>query len=429
MQVKHSKPTDTEAVLSVNLTDKELLEIKKTVLAKFAKTVKVPGFREGKAPLNMIEKQLEPSVFQSEFLEETINQTYPQAVNSEKLRVVGQPQISIKKFVPFDTLEFEATVPVIGQIKLPDYKKIKVQKPVVSVSAKDVDEVIGSLKKRMAEKKDVDRAAKDTDQVWIDFKGVDEKKTPVSGADGKDYPLVLGSNTFIPGFEENLVGLKPGDEKSFTLTFPKDYGLKAMANKKVTFTVNVKKVQEVVEPKVDDEFAKKAGPFESVKQLKEDIKKQLTLEKQNQVERDFESEIVRKITDKSEVAIPAVLIEEQQTSMLNEFKQNLSYRGQTYNEYLEAQGLTEEELIKKEISQQAEDRVKASLVLSEISEIEKIDLTMDEVNDRIKQLKAQYQDPAMRAELDKPENVNNIASRIVTEKTIAKLKDYCIQSK
>ena len=429
MQVKHSKPTDTEAIVTVNLTDKELEEIKKTVLSKFAKKVKVPGFRDGKAPYNMVEKQLEPSIFQSEFLEEAINQTYPQVINLEKLRVVGQPQISIKKFVPFDTLEYEARVPVVGSIKIADYKKIKVQKPAVSVSAKEVEDVINSLKKRMAEKKDVKRATKETDQVWIDFKGVDQKGKAVNGADGKDYPLVLGSNTFIPGFEENLTGLKQGDEKSFTLTFPKDYGLKAMANKKVTFTVKVKKVQEVIEPKVNDDFAKKSGPFESLKQLKLDIKKQLTHEKETQAEKDFESEIVRKITDESEVAIPKVLIDEQQAIMLNEFKQNLTYRGQTYNEYLESRGLSEEDFIKKEINQQAEDRVKASLVLSEISEVEKIDLTMDEVNDRIKQLKAQYQDPAMRDELDKPENVNNIASRIVTEKTVAKLKDFCTKNK
>lgn len=274
----------------------------------------------------------------------------------------------------------------------------------------------------MAQKNDVDRAAKDTDQIWIDFEGVDAKGKPIGGATGKNYPLVLGSNTFIPGFEPNLVGLSASDEKTFTLTFPKDYGAKALAGKKVTFTVKVIKVQEIVEPKLDDEFAKQSGPFETIKQLKDDIKTQLTFEKTEAAERDFESLLIKTISDKSKVAIPDSLIEEQKEIMLRDFKQNLTYRGQAFSEFLESEGLTEEEFDAKELQPQAKERVKASLVLTEISELEKIDVGMDEINERIAQLKAQYKDDAMRAELDKPEAINSIGSRIVTEKTLEILK-------
>src|SRR5690606_38690098 len=182
-----------------------------------------------------------------------------------KLRPVSRPSVNLKKFVPFTTLEFEAEVEVLGTVKLPNYKTMtkSVKKP--EVTTKDVDAVIADIKTRMAEKKDVKRAAKEGDQVWIDFKGVDAKGQPVKGADGKEYPLVLGSDTFIPGFEKNLIGQNAGDKKTFTLTFPKDYGVKALANKKVTFTVTVTKVQEVIEPKVDNAFASRLGRFQSLK--------------------------------------------------------------------------------------------------------------------------------------------------------------------
>ncbi len=424
MQVKRTNISETEVSLTVVTSDTELQTIKEGVLTKLARSVKLPGFREGKAPLSLVEKNVDESALQSEFLEEAINQLYPQAVLSEKLRPVDRPEISIKKYVPFSTLEFEAKVPVVGEIKLADYKKIKKTPTKAKITSEDVDQVLSSLQKRIAEKNDVARAAKNTDEVWIDFTGVDEKGNKINGADGKDYPLVLGSNTFIPGFEPELVGKKVGDKTTFTLTFPKDYGVKSMANKKVTFTVQVSKVQEVTEPKLDDDFAAKSGPFTTLKQLKEDIKKQLEVERQQQVDREFESELVREITAKSKVSVPKVLVEEQVDRMLEELKQNLVYRGQTFSEFLDSEGETEESYREKSLAPQAEERVKASLVLTEISEKENLDVTPEELEIRIQLLKGQYKDQAMQAELDKPENQNDIASRILTEKTVAKLIEY-----
>lgn len=423
MQVKKTLKSTT-ATLSIIATDKELNPIKDHVLTHFQDRVKIPGFRAGKAPLNMVEKHVDQTVFQSEFLEEAISMLYSEAVRDNDLRVVSRPEIKLSKFVPYTTLEFTAEVPVVGEITLGDYKKLKVARPKVEVSADDVKDVIESLRTRMAEKKDVDRAAKDTDQVWIDFSGVDEKGEPVKGADGKDYPLVLGSNTFIPGFEPNLVGLKAGDEKTFTLTFPKDYGVKALANRKVTFTVTVTKVQEVVKPKVDDEFAAKVGPFKTAAELKADIKKQVGIERQNQADRDYESEVVKKLSDKSKVEIPEVLVDEQIERMMQELQQNLMYRGQTIQEFLEQEGKTEQQYRDQELKPQATERVKAGLVLAEVADQEKIQVTPQEVDIRIQVLKGQYQDQAMQAELDKPENRRDITSRLLTEKTLAKLVSY-----
>ena len=425
MQVKKSDNTPTNITLTIIAGPKELDPIKKKVLTEIRSTIKLQGFREGKAPLELVEKNVDSNQLQVKFLEEAVDQLYVSAANSEKIRPIAQPKVSIKKFVPFSTLEFEIEVDVLGEVKLPDYKKIKKSKPEAKVAAKDVNEVIDSLKLRMADSKDVSRPAKDGDKVWIDFKGIDPKNNePIKGADGKDYPLVIGSNTFIPGFEPEIIGLSAGEEKTFNITFPKDYGAKHLQNKKVEFTVNVTKVQEVTEPKVDDEFAKKAGPFNTVEDLKSDIKKQLAQEKQQQVDREFESELVKEISDKSQVAIPEVLVNDQVERLLHDLKQNLVYRGQTMKEYLESEGKTEDELREKDLKPQASERVKASLVLSQIAEEEKLDVTPEELEIRMQILKQQHQDPQMQAELAKPEARRDIASRLLTEKTVKKIVGY-----
>lgn len=424
MQVSKKNLSDTKVKLTL-AADAELMEAeKKKVLLEFARNLKIQGFRPGKAPLNLVEKSVDPARLQSEFLEHAINRLYLAALDSENLRPVTQPGVKITKFVPFESLEVEAEVEVVGEIKLADYKKIKLAKEKVSVDAKEVTEVIDNLRTREAEKKDVERASKESDEVWIDFTGVDAKtKEPIKGADGKDYPLLLGSNTFIPGFETNLVGLKAGEEKTFTLTFPKDYGVKALQNRKVEFTATVKKVQEVVEPKLDDAFAAKIGPFKDVAELKDDIKKELLARKEAESEQQYADDLITKITEKSTVSIPEVLIDEQIDRLEQEQRQSLMYRGQTWQEFLESEGLDEKSYRGKQ-RPVAELRVKAGLVLSEISEKEQIEVTPEELEVQMQMLRARYQDAQMQAELAKPEARRSIASRILTDKTVAKLKEY-----
>lgn len=424
MQTKKTIANQTEATLTVQASQAELAAIKDHTLGHFQAKAKIAGFREGKAPLNIVEKNIDQTALQNEFLEEAINQLYPQAVQAEGLRPVGNPEIALKKFVPFSTLEFEAKVAVVPDIKLPDYKKIKLERKTVAVTPADITEVVQSLQLRLAEKKDVDRAAKDGDEAWIDFRGVNDKGELVKGAEGTNYPLALGSKAFIPGFEENLIGLKAGDEKTFTLKFPKDYAATALANKNVTFTVTVTKVQEVVKPKADDDFAAKAGPFKTMKELKDDIKKQLSVERQRQSDLDYEGELIKKISDKTKVIVPQVLIDDQVERMLQDLKQNLTYRGQTFQEFLESEKTTEDAYKQDTLAPHAEERIKASLVLAEIAEAEKLEVTPEELEIRMQTLKGQYQDPQMQAELEKPEARRDIAARMLSEKTVALLAGY-----
>lgn len=424
MQVKVDHIGDTKATLTISASGDELKHLKEHVLTHFQDSVKVPGFRSGNIPQAILEKHVDPTQLQTQFLQEAVEHMYVQAVNKEKLRPVGQPQINLKKFVPFTDLEFDAEVSTVGPIKLVEYQKIRMEKPKLEITAKDVQGVIQALQKRLAEKKNVQRAAKDSDEVWIDFSGVDAKGQPIKGADGKDYPLILGSNTFIPGFEPNIVGLKPGEEKTFTLTFPKDYGVKALASKKVTFTVKITKVQEVIEPKPDDLFAAKAGPFKTIAELKADIKKQLKVERQQEQDRNYENQLIGEITQRSDVSIPEQLIDEQIERDIVELKQNLTYRGQTYEEMLEMEQTDDTTYRKERLKPNATERVKAGLVLAEIADKERLEVTPEELEVRIQILKGQYKDQAMQAELDKPDNRRDIAARLLTEKTVKKLVNY-----
>jgi trigger factor len=388
IQREQKKPTQTH--LTITAAAEDLLPIKNHVLGHFKKSAKVPGFRPGKAPLSLIEKNIDQKALSDEFLEHAVNDLYRKALEQEKIRPIAAPEVQLKKFVPFTTLEFEADVETVGEIKLADYKTLKLAKTPVTVSAKDVNEVMTNLQKRLAERSEVKRAAKEGDEVIIDFAGSDEEGKPISGADGKDYPLNLGSKSFIPGFEDNILDMKAGEEK---------------------------------EPKLDDELAKKAGPFKTVAELKADIKTQLKAEREREAQNQYENKLIQQIVEKSTVQIPEVLIEEQAQRLEDEEKRNLVYRGQTWQEHLDAEGVTEEEHRKRH-KPDAELRVKAGLILSEIADREQLSVEPEELEIRLQMLKGQYKDPSMQTELDKPENQQEIAAQLLTEKTIAKLVDY-----
>jgi trigger factor len=424
MQITKKNLSPTKVELTLTADDAFLLKIKDHVLNDLAKDVNMAGFRKGHAPKALVEKNVNQDTLQSQFLDHAINDLYVEAMSEEKLRPVAQPEVRVTKFVPFTTLEFKATVEVIGTITLTDYKTIKLAKKVESTTDKDVLSVLEDLRRRDSEKKAVTRVAKDGDEVVIDFAGVEpQSKEAVPGATGKEYPLVLGSGSFIPGFEPELVGMKAGEEKTFDITFPNDYGSVDLQGKKVTFTVTVHTVNELQLPPLDDAFAATVGPFKSLIELKVDVKKQLQDEKANQAQRNLENDLLAQLAEKSKADIPTVLIDEEIDRMEDEERRNLVYRGQTWQEHLDAEGKNEKEH-KEGLRESAEARVKTGLVLGQVAEVEKITVSDDEVTERIALLKQQYTDKQMQSELDKPENRRELMSRLLTEKTITKLAGY-----
>lgn len=422
MKITNEQLTPTKRKLTIAAESSELAAIKEHVLRRLSANVKVQGFRPGKAPLNIVEKNVDQNVLQTEFLDHAVNDLYVQTIEQQQVRPAAQPSITVTKFVPFTTLEFVAEVEAVGAIKLADYKKIKLPLPKVTVTAKDVDEVLENLRGRAAEKKAVERAARQGDEAVINFSGTDAKtKEAIPGADGTDYPLVLGSNAFIPGFEEEVVGLKPGAEKTFDITFPKDYGAQDMQGRKVTFKVTVTKVNERVLPKLDDAFAATVGPFKTLADLKADIKKQLSAERQREAQRAYDNDLLQKITETSDVPVPDALVEEEIDRIEEEEKRNVVYQGQTWQEHLDAEGLSAEAHREKQ-REAATLRVKAGLVLGEIAQEEGVTVTPEELETRVMLLKNQYPEEAMQAELDKPENRRDILNRMMTEKTLETLR-------
>ena len=426
MQTTQEQINPTTIKMTLIADEAQLAKAKTTTLKRLGQNMKLPGFRPGKLPLPMVERNADPLALSNEFVEEAFGLMYDQALQSESLRVVGRPKVELQKFVPFTTLEVTAEIEIIGEVKLPDYTKFKLAKPTVEVTDQDVDEVVGNLRTQAAERQQVERAAQKGDQATIDFRGVDTKTGElVKGADGKGYPLMLGSDAFIPGFEANIIGMQPAEEKIFKLTFPKDYGVKALQKRNVTFTVTLHDVHELVKPVVDDAFAATVGPFTSAQELRDNIRTQLHSEKERQSAREFENLLVEMLASQTTVAVPNQLIDEEVEQIVRQARQNVTYRGQTWQEFLEDQDQTEETYAasQREI---AEQRVKAGLALSEVANRENLTVTAEEFRARMQQLKTQYTDKQMRAELEKPENARTVLAGMISEKTMAKLTSLCL---
>jgi trigger factor len=319
-------------------------------------------------------------------------------------------------------MEFKADVEILPAITLGDYKKLKASKEAADVADADVDEVIERMRQGLSEKKEVDRAAKNGDEVLIDFVGTDKDGKEVAGATGRDYPLTLGSGSFIPGFEEGIVGKKASEHVDLPLTFPKDYHHKPLAGAQVTFGVDIKTVSEVALPELNDEFAAKAGPFKTVDELKADVRRELTDQHEREALDKLRDQLVEQLVKGSKIPTPEVLINDQMASIEQDFVQNLMYRGMTLPQYLEQQGVSEEDWKKTELREQAIRRVQVGLALAELSKIEKIDVNAEELNERLADMLQRYGgDAKFREQLDTPEARRDLANRIITEKTVDRL--------
>lgn len=421
MKITRKDISKTKVELTITLDAKELKQAEEVALVHIGEKAKIPGFRPGKAPLAAVKKQANPEDLASHVLNEAINSSVPQAFISEQIQALSRPEVEVKKYVPGQELEYTAESETLPEVKLGDYKNLKAEKPKVTVVKKDVDDVIERMRQSFAERKEVKRAIKDGDEATIDFKGFDSKGEAFAGGEAKDYPLVIGSGSFIPGFEEGLVGKKEGDTFDLPVTFPKEYQAPHLAGQKCKFEVTVKTVKEVVLPKVDDEFAAKCGPFTDVKQLKDDIKKEITAQREREATEQLKDKLVDELVKLSKPLTPEILIKDQMKSIETDFVQNLMARGLTLDQYLEDKKWTREEWEKGDLHGAAKKRVESAIVLSEVSKQEKITVTDDEVKVRQQELAQQYPDPKMREQLQTIEAKNDIANRIVTEKTLERL--------
>lgn len=418
--VKHL--SDTRVRVSITLGSSELAAAEQVALKKLAKDVKVPGFRKGHVPLEVVAKHVDPNMLGQETLENALSRAVAESFIDNKLQALERPEVEVKKFVPGETLEFTAEGDVMPEVKLGDYRKLKVKKTAITVDTKDIDEVIERIQKGMSEKKETTEPAASGDEAIIDFVGKKDGEAFEGGA-GSDYPLTLGSNSFIPGFEEALVGHKAGDALDVPLTFPEDYHAKQLAGQQVVFEVTINKVNKVVLPELTDEFAAKAGPFTSVEELRGDIEREIKAQKEREAGDDLKDDLVKQLVAKSKVAVPTVLREDQIRSIEQDLTQNLMYRGMTIDQYFEERGFADRDAwVKAEAEEAADNRIKAGLVLAELSKELKIEATADELAEHINQYKTQYaNNPDMAKRFDEPEIQREVANRLITEKTVDQL--------
>ena len=414
--------SDTKVELTITLGKEELDAAEKVAISKLAKTVKVQGFRKGKVPASVAAKNIDPEMLSQQTLEDALSKAVAQAYMDEGIQALDRPAVEIKKFVPGQELEFTAEAEILPKVTLGDYKKLKVEQDKITVSTKEVEEIIDRMRTGMGEKKAIDRAAKDGDEVKIDFIG---KKDDVAfdGGTGTDYDLTLGSDSFIPGFEEGIVGKKPGETFDLPLKFPDTYHVADLKGADVVFTTTLKEVKEIALPELTDEFAAQAGPFKTVADLKDDVKRELTTQKERESTEKLKDNLVKQLIDVSTVPVPEILVNDQSESIERDMTQNLMYQGLTLDQYLENKGFeSKERWLKTEVYDAATKRVQAGLVLAELSKAEKIEATSAELEEHVAMYKTQYaNNPQMVAQFDQPEARRDIANRLLTEKTVERL--------
>ena len=370
MKTTVKKLSDTKVEIKVTLDAKDLAPAREKAIEKLAKEVKVEGFRKGKVPADIAEKFIPENDLSAETIDLAIRLTVIQAFTDNKQSLIAMPQVDVLKYVPGEMAEYTATAEVLPEVKLCDYKNLKVKMEKATVSAKDVNDVLENIAKSYADKKAVKRAAKEGDEVIIDFVGKKDGEA-FKGGTAKDYRLPLGSHTFIPGFEEGIIGHEPGDKFDLKLTFPKDYGMKDLAGAKTVFEVLLKQVNEVETAKLDDELAKKCGPFKTLDELKKDIEKNLAAQNEYRVTEKYKDDLIKAVVEKSKIPTPEILIKDQMRLIEDDITRNAASHGLSFDDYLVETGKTREDW-EKEASAIAAERVKASLALQIIARDNKI---------------------------------------------------------
>jgi trigger factor len=422
MKTTVKKLSDTKVELTISLGSEELSAAEQVALTKMAADVKVPGFRKGKVPISVAAKHVNPAALQEQTLDNALSKAVAEAFMAEKIQALDRPAVDVKKFVPGQELEFTAEVEIIPPVKLGNYKKLKAKRQAVKVEDKEVEEIITRMRENFTEKTEVKRAAKEGDEAVIDFTGKKDD-VPFDGGAAKGFALKLGSGQFIPGFEEGVVGHKAGKTFDLKLTFPKDYHAKELAGADVVFTVTLHKVNELSLPEVNDEFAAKCGPFTSADELKADIKREITAQKEREADEKLKDELVGELAEASKVALPELLIDDQVRSIEQDLMQNLMYRGLTLDSYLQTQKFTDKDDWRaKEARPAAEKRVKAGLVLAELSKELGVEVSHEELSAQIEAMKQQYgKDPKIAERFNDPNVHRDIANRMITDKTVEKL--------
>lgn len=381
-------------------------------------SISVPGFRKGKAPRKIIEGMYGVEVFFEEAINIAFPDAYEAAVKEQDLRVVGYPEVEMVGECTREGFTFKATVPVYPEVTLGQYKGLSAEKDEVKVTAADVNERLKELADRNTRLVSVDRAAKEGDTAVIDFEGFLDGK-PFDGGKGENHSLELGSHSFVPGFEEQVAGMKAGEEKDIDITFPEDYHAD-LAGKAVVFKVKVNEVKEKEVPAMDDEFAKDVSEFDTLKDLKADLKKKITEERQKAADQAFEDALMEQVAANITAEIPDAMVEGQARQYLDNFKMQIAQQGIPYDQYMKMTGMDEAKLL-EDAKEPAMRQVRMDLALAAIIKEENLEATDEEAEAEMQKMADQY---GMDLEtVKKYLQVEQVKDQVITRKAVAIVVD------
>lgn len=357
---------------------------------KNKKNISIQGFRKGKAPRKMVEKLYGPEVFYEDAANFVIPDAYEEAAKESGLEIVSRPEIDVVEIEKGKDFIFTATVAVKPEVTLGDYKGIEVEKKTVKVMAADVNAEIDKVREQNSRMITVEnRGIKKDDTAVIDFEGFVDGE-PFQGGKGEDYSLVIGSHSFIDTFEDQLVGKKAGEEVDVNVTFPEEYHEASLKGKPALFKVTVKEIKKKELPKLDDEFASEVSEFETLKEYKASVKKNLTERRKEEAKREKENEVVEKVVENITVELPEPMVDEQTQQMIQEFAGRLSSQGLSFDQYMQMTGMTVDALM-GQMKPEAEKRIRTRLALEAIVDAEKIKATAKDIDKEIENMANMYQ--------------------------------------
>ncbi|HOK43688.1 MAG TPA: trigger factor, partial [Thermoclostridium caenicola] len=421
MNVKIEKPEKNVVKLEITVDSQVFDECMDKAFMRNKSRFNVPGFRKGKAPRSLVERYYGEQVLYEDAINFAAGDAYNKAIDEHDLEPVDRPEIDIIQIGSGKDFIFTATVTVKPEVELGQYKGLEVQKEEVKVTEEDVNAELNRIAERNAKLVSVeDRPVQSGDMVNIDYEGSIDG-VAFEGGSAKGYNLVIGSNTFIPGFEDQLIGFNLNDEKDIQVKFPEDYHNKDLAGKDATFRVKVNEIKVKQLPEINDEFAGDVSEFDTLEEFRQDLMKKLTRKAQEAADRKFENAVVAKAAENASCDIPDVMVESRLNEMMRQFDMTLRYQGLDLPSYLQIMGMDAEKF-RDEYRESALKDVKAQLVLEKIAKTEGIEATDEEYAQELEKMAEQYRQPVeeMKKHLHE-DDIEYIKNSIITRKTVAML--------
>ena len=418
MSIKVEKTeNNNELKLSFTIEAAKFDEAIQKVYAKSAHYFNIPGFRKGKAPYKIVERQYGAQIFYEDAFNEVASEEYEKELKENNIVAVSRPQIDIEQMEKGKDLIFTAVVQTKPEVKLGKYKGIELSKVEYTVKDEDINHELGHMAERNARLVNVeDRPVEANDTTVIDFEGFVDG-VAFEGGKAENHELVIGSNTFIPGFEDQIIGMKIGEEKDINVTFPEEYFSKDLAGKEATFKVKLHEIKKKELPVMDDEFAKDVSEFDTLDELKNSIKEKLEEQNASKAKYETEETAIKAVSEATEIDIPSGMIETETDNMIKDIEQRLSYQGLKLDQYLQIMNKSEEDM-RKELEEQAKISVKTKLVIEAIVAAEKIEATEEEVNAKLEEMATMYGSTV--EELSKNESLKlYIEETVKSEKAVA----------